>query len=225
MISNNHKSPLILLEGIDGSGKSSAYVRLQKVLQAFHANLLVVYTKEPDRNRPIGKEIYQILEGNHPGFKFDQMSSFHMQSFYIEDRVCNYRENIIPSLQNGRCIIQDRGVPSSFCYGADSHKDFYDFMGLHDRVFSASQVPFVWPDMIVVFDVPAELAIARMKKSGKKLDEFETITKLEKVRLNYLEFVRKYSNCVIVDGTSENQEAIFIEMRKHVFPVLGIKEP
>src|SRR3989344_2590931 len=155
MIPNPNKSKLIVFEGIDGSGKSEQYSRIQHYVQAYLPRVSVKYCKEPDVNRPIGKEIYDILEGKHQEFKLENMKAFHMQAFYIEDRMSNYRDNIIAGLQKGSHVMQDRGVPSSLCYGSETPNDFYDFMGLHDRVFSAAQVPFFWPDLILIFDVPA----------------------------------------------------------------------
>lgn len=217
MIPNNHKAKFIIFEGIDGSGKSSQYDLLRKHLASNYPNLPAVYPKEPDKNRPIGNEIYQILKGQHSAYQLDKMRPYHMQAFYIEDRMFNYRENIIPALQRGIHVIQDRGVASSFCYGAKSPDEFYDFMGLHDRVFSAAQVPFIWPDLILIFDIPAETAIKRMTKAGKIKDGFEQKKKLELVRSNYLAFAKKYPNCVVVDGKPSG-EKIF----KKTFSIVSV---
>src|SRR3989344_66220 len=154
MIPNPHKAKFVLYEGIDGSGKSEQYLRTQTYLKAYFERLAVRYLKEPDRNRPIGKAIYDILSGQHPDYDLGKMRSYHMQAFYIEDRMGNYRENIIPSLQSMTHVLQDRGMVSSFCYGAQGPDEFSDFMGLHNRVFSAAQVPLIWPDLVLIFDIP-----------------------------------------------------------------------
>ncbi len=222
MIPNNHKTKFIVFEGIDGSGKSSQYELLKKLLASRYPKLSAVYPKEPDKNRPIGNEIYRILNNQHPAYQLAKMRPYHMQAFYIEDRMFNYRENIIPALQQGQYVIQDRGVASSFCYGAKNPDEFYDFMGLHDRVFSAAQVPFIWPDLILIFDIPAEVALKRMTKTGKIKDGFEQKKKLRLVRRNYLAFAKKYSNCVVVNGIFPETE-VFEKTKSYVLLTLGFK--
>ena len=223
MIPNPHKCRFILFEGIDGSGKSQQYTRFQNLMRAFFPQIATAYAKEPDERRSIGKVIYEILNGRHPTYNLQQMQPYHFQAFYIEDRMWNYRMNIIPSLQNGIHLLQDRGVASSFCYGAQSPAEFYDFMGLHDRIFSAAQMSFFWPDMILIFDVPAEVAVERMKASGKQLDQFETVEMLKRVRDNYRAFAETYPNCVVVDGTAK-EEDVFIQTRTHLLSLLGLSE-
>lgn len=222
MIPNPHKCKFVLFEGIDGSGKSQQYARFQNLMRTFFPKVATAYAKEPDENLPIGKEIYQILNGTHPHYNLQKMQPFHFQAFYIENRMWNYRQNIIPSLQNGIHLVQDRGMASSFCYGAQSPDEFYDFMGLHDRVFSAAQMPLFWPDLILIFDVPAEVAVARMQASGKELDQFETVEKLKRVRDNYHAFAGAYPNCVIVDGTPKEEE-VFVQTKNHLLPLLDLE--
>src|SRR5262245_10233667 len=149
MIPNPHKTSFITFEGLDFSGKSTQYARIQNYLMANHKQLPVVYTKEPDDTIPSGKEIYQILRGEHPKYKIDDLDSFHMQAFYMKNRMINYRDKIIPGLQAGKHDLQDRGVASSICYGSRSPRDFCGFMGMHDLIFDAAGVPFFWPNVII----------------------------------------------------------------------------
>lgn len=223
MILNPHRSKLILFEGIDGSGKSEQYNRLKTFMRAYFPDIKIAYTKEPDVNRPTGGTIYQILKGQNSEFKFSEMASYHMQAFYIEDRIEDYRDYTIPNLQNGFHDFKDRGMPSSFCYGSDSSREFHDFLGLHNRVFSAAKVPLIWPDLTLIYDVPAELAIERMKRSGKQLDVFEQKNKLKMVRKNYHDFAKfpEFPNCTIIDG-SLSMEEVFIETKRLVLPLLGL---
>ena len=222
MILNNHQAKFIVFEGIDGSGKSSQYDLLREYFASHYSKVPIVYPKEPNKNRLIGSEIYQILKGQHPIYQLDKIRPYHMQAFYIEDRMLNYRENIIPALQHGKHVIQDRGIASSFCYGAKNSNEFYDFMGLHDRVFSVAQVPFIWPDLILIFDVSVETALKRMVKAGKVKDRFETGKKLKSVRRNYLAFAKQYPNCIVIDGTFTVEE-VLRKAKKHILEVLNLK--
>ena len=222
MILNNHKSAFITFEGIDMSGKSTQFNMLKNFLVDCHPKLQVIFTKEPDKNRCVGEQIYKILNGEHHEFNAKSMSPSHMQAFFIEDRMDNYRDNIIPALQQGKHVLQDRGVASSLSYGSENPKEFYDFMGIHDRIFSAGRVPFIWSDAIIIIDVPAEVAIERGKSEGKNLDIFENFEKLEKVRTNYRAFANMYHNCTVIDGTKDVND-IAKQVQAVVLPLLGIK--
>ncbi len=223
MIQNNHNAKFVVFEGIDGSGKSDQYDRIRNFMNSNFPEVVVKYSKEPDVNRPTGKSIYDILNRKHPEYDLKKMRSYHMQAFYIEDRMCNYRENIIPSLQNKIHVFQDRGMASSFCYGAKRPDEFYDMMGLHDRVFSAAKVPLIWPDLILIFDVPVEASLKRMRTGGKKLDQFETLRVLKRARKNYLSFAKIHSNCVVIDGTPK-EEKVFTQTKTHLLACLGLEQ-
>lgn len=223
MIPNPHKSKLIVFEGVDGSGKSEQYNRLKTFMKAYHPEVKVAYTKEPDINRLMGAAIYEILKGEHKYWKIDKMPPYLMQVFYIEDRIEDFRDFTIPNLQNGFHDLKDRGMASNLCYGAQTTSEFYDFLELHNRIFSAAKVPLIWPDLTLIYDVPAELAVERMKQGGKELDAFEQINKLELVRKNYyaLSQLPEFPNCKIIDG-SLSVEEVFTETKKLVLPLLGL---
>ncbi len=221
MISNPFKTAFGVFEGIDYSGKSEQFERTKTFLTAYHERLPVTYAKEPDRTRPTGATIYEILEGKHQEYRLENLSPSHFQTFYIEDRMLNYRSNILPALFRGRHVIQDRGAASSFAYGADSPKDFFDFMGMHERIFSAAEMPFIWPDFILIFDVPVDVALARASQASRAKDKFEVGEKLERARANYLAFAQHYPNCHIIDG-DRKPEDIFVEVKGYVYQALGL---
>lgn len=221
MIHNPHKSKFIIFEGIDHSGKSTQFDRLQRYLAQAHPDFPVIYCKEPGEDRPSGKQIYDILHKKDSEYDIDSMEPFHMQGFYIKDRMHNYRDNIIPALQSGKHVLQDRGIPSSLSYGSKTPDEFYGFMGLHDLVFAAALVPLFWPDKVLIFDVPADVAVARQKKTSKPFDAFELEAVLSRARTNYLAFAEKYPNCVVIDGT-RSEEDIFTEVKTILSPFLGI---
>ncbi len=221
MIPNPHKTAFLTFEGIDFSGKSTQFERLKKFLTTNYPDLPVIYTKEPDINRPSGKEIYQILNGEHPIYNINNMEPFHMQAFYMKDRMINYRDNIIPGLQGHSHVLQDRGPASSLCYGSSGAKDFHGFMGMHDLIFSAAAVPLIRSDLTLIFDVPADVAIARGKESGRKMDALEDLGTLTRVRNNYLEFAKQYPNCAVIDGTKDEQ-TVYQEVLFLISPLLRI---
>lgn len=223
IIPNPFKSKNIAFEGIDGSGKSTNYTRIQDLMGERYPEIGITYTKEPGSNRFFGRQIYQILNGEHPSLSLPRMGKSHFQAFYVEDRIENHRVKILPAHYRGEHVFQDRTALSSVCYGAESPEDFDDLFGLHDRIFSVAGIPLIWPDKIIIFGVPAEVAVERLNRPDRSRDVFEQIEKLERVRSNYLAFAGLHPElCCIIDGQAGVDE-VFRYTKEEVFKVLGIR--
>ena len=221
MISNPYPGKFITFEGIDGSGKSEQYARSVSFLKAYFKDLKLALTKEPT-DQPSGREIYSILRKQHPTLKLSEMHSYQFQEMYFRDRVWNYRNRVIPWISSGIHVLADRG-PVSVVFGADSYANFDDLMNIQEQVFKYSGTDFIWPDGNIIYDVPVEVAMDRMLKSGKVLDQFEEIENLRRVRNNYLAFAQDYDNCYVIDGSKSPQEVF--EMTKNVlYFILGLTD-
>lgn len=219
MIVNPHPGKFISFEGIDGSGKSEQFTRVKNFINAYKKGVKWAETKEPT-DRPFGQEIYQVLNGNHPQFKLESMHPYHFQSMYFRDRVWDYKNRIIPALSSGIHMFSDRG-PASVVFGARHDGDFGPLMGIQEQMFLGAEVPFIWPDLILIYDVDVELAIHRLKKKGRVMDKFEQEENLQRVRENYLVFSRIYPNCIVVNG-SLTEDQVFKEAKPYIMNCLGI---
>lgn len=221
MQKNDYPSQLITFEGIDGSGKSHQLIRAKNYLASLQ--IPFVYTKEPT-DQPSGKLIYDLLNGrtntDFPDLRLEEMHRFHFQSFYFTDRVWNYKSRIVPSLRSGFHVLADRGIVS-VVYGAQSVEDFKPLIGIQEQFFLTAGVPFIWPDLNIIYDVPVEIAMVRLKEQGKVLDQFETRKMLYRVRENYLAFAKTYSNCVIIDNTGD-EHSVFTETKKLLAEILEL---
>ena len=110
------------------------------------------------------------------------------------------------------------------CFGISSYDEFRPLIAIEEQAFLGAEVPFVWPDLIVIYDVSADVARERMGIQGKELDEFEKDVSFQsRVRHNYLEFAKRYPNCHIIDG-SGTPEKVLGATKKVVFPLLGLSE-
>src|SRR3989344_1379526 len=219
MLSNPYPGKFITFEGIDGSGKSEQYARTVNFLKAHFKDLKFSLTKEPT-DQPSGQEIYAVLKGDHPFLKLSGLHPYHFQEMYFRDRVWNYKNRVIPWISSGINVLADRG-PVSVVFGADSPANFQDLMLIQERTFQQAGVPFIWPDGNIVYDVPAEVAIDRMRESGKVLDQFEQIENLRRVRENYLAFAKEHVNSYVIDGTKSPQE-VFEMTKRALYFILGL---
>ncbi len=223
MIINPYHGKYICFEGIDASGKSGQFARLKTWLRAYHEKQFkeIFFTKEPDVDHKSGKDIYDLLFGKHPTLKIEDLHPFEMQSRYFRNRIWHYRAKVLPNLAKEFHVISDRGV-ASLCFGVSSPAEFKPLMGIQEQAFEGTEVPFIWPDAILVYDVPADVARARNVASGKELDAFEKDLEFQmKVLENYLVFAKQYPNCHIIDGSGQPEE-VFVRTKEVLVPILGL---
>ena len=175
----------IMIDGIDGSGKSTV-TQLWKDYLAAQGNAVFdlkhywqttgkypephelnaydfIFSYEPTFVG-IGKVIREELIKNNTGYPARAI----VEAFSL-DRLILYKKIIIPMLNSGKVVIQDRGVSTSLAYQSLSGPEFTyekisEFVGnkmaLENR-----------PDHLVIAKISADQALARLQnRAGKKDD-------------------------------------------------------
>ena len=219
MIKNPYPGRFITFEGIDGSGKSDQFKMIREELIT-RAGLNVVFTKEPPNN-PVGVEIYDILRNHHPTVKLADLSELDMQRKYFLARRMQYQDLNLPVLRAGVHVLSDRGV-LSVAYGIRNIEELDHFLAVQRAMFDYHSVPFVAPDLNLIYDIDVNVALERLGKKERARDKFEQREKLEQARANYLAIAQRIPNCAVIDGSPSAQE-VFKATRKHVFRVLGLE--
>ena len=134
----------------------------------------------------------------------------------------HYRHLVIPKLMAGTHVISDRGVASKV-YGVNHPSDFAELSRLEGEMFKEASIPYIWPDAILIYDVPVSVAMERLKAKNVELDKFEQEQNLIKVRQNYLDFAGRFPNCRIIDGTAD-PITVFGETRRLLGEIFGVSE-
>lgn len=223
MAKNPYAGKFIQFEGVDASGKSEQFKRWRNVLQAYHEAQFrkMFFTKEPDIDHSSGIEIYDLLLKRHSTLNIIDLHPFEMQSRYFRNRIWHYRVKVLPNLTKEFHVISDRGV-ASMCFGVSSPLEFKPLMGIQEQAFEGAEVPFIWPDAILIYDVPADVARQRMLEQKKELDAFEKDMNFQmRVRANYLAFAKQYLNCYVVNGSGQPEE-VFAKTKEILVPILGL---
>lgn len=163
----------IAIDGINGCGKSKQANRLYGYAASKLGEDSVVLTKEPTQGI-YGRQIYKILKEKI------QTSPVEMAMLFALDRREHHRNVVDPAIQQGKLVIGDRCVASSYVYqypGIGSSK----FMeAIH------SDMPKYCPDVLVVIDVEPEKARLKVLSRGEPdLHEENTKQELE-ARIRYL---------------------------------------
>lgn len=145
----------IVLEGLEGCGKSTHTKRLGKHLNA-------VITREPGGTR-IGSLLRAILADTE-NTDLDRRTEALLMA---ADRAQHMAEVIQPALQRGQHVVSDRSIYSTLAYQGYGRQ-----LGTSDLLtISTWALNNRLPDMVIYIDVPTDVLNERLAK--RDLDRFE----------------------------------------------------
>lgn len=172
---------LIVIEGIDGGGKTTLARGLAQALEARGLELLL--TREPTD----GPEGRRLREAAARGLRFSPEEEL---SLFFEDRRRHVREVVKPALARGAVVVQDRSFYSTAAYqglrGLDRAAILRD-----SRAFAPE------PDLLIVVDLPVDVALQRAESRGEGRTAFEDEASLLQIRA----FFQSLPEAEPIDGT------------------------
>lgn len=162
MQSKNQTGKFITFEGIDGAGKSThiAYVagRLQEKLQ--ERSIKVICSREPG-GTPLGETLRALLLQHQMHLETEALLMFAVRREHLA-------QLIQPALERGDWVISDRFTDATFAYQGGGRKLPLDKLNALEQWVH----PNLQPDLTLLFDVPLEVARARLDAT-RDLDKFE----------------------------------------------------
>lgn len=206
MIVNPFPGKYIAYEGMDGCGKSTQCVKSVNFLSAGKEK--VRKAKEPNKEVLGGKLIYGLLFERGP-VGFSSMSPLQRQSHYFFNRMQHYLQVVIPALKAGINVLSDRSLVS-IALDMQNEGDLETLLAAEEYYFEMEEVPFIRPDLVIIYDVEPEIAIRRLsEKDERRRDFFEQPDKLPRTREAYREFAARFGDfCRVVDA-SEDADTVF----------------
>ena len=170
------KGLLITLEGIDGSGKSTAAKNIASRLAELMPERRLVLTAEPTNG-----EVGRILRAELARTGGEETSAAkRMQELFLfmADHAHHLIKTVLPSLEAGAIVLSDRYADSTFAYQGLTLRGI-----VHDPVPWIQNIYRPWnllPDKTLLFVLDPRSALQRMK-SRQGRQKFE--------RLEFLRFV------------------------------------
>lgn len=152
---------LVVLEGLDGAGKSTQVKKLKQYLESLFGT--IEYIHFPRYDAPVyGDLISRFLRG-----AFGSNETVHPQLvalLFAEDRH-GAAEEMKEALAEGRCVLLDRYVYSNIAYQCAKLSDGDEAKELREWIFNTEYGPFGLPvpDLNIFLDVPIEFVEAKLK--------------------------------------------------------------
>ncbi len=155
----------IVLEGIDGTGKSTQARRLGERFTARGRD--VVVSREPT-DGPWGAK---VRESGGSG----RLSPEQELECFIKDRRQHVEELIAPSLAAGKVVILDRYYFSTMAYQGARGFDSAEIRRMNEAFAPV-------PDLLLILDLDVDLALQRVGARGDTANEFEMRESLQRCR-------------------------------------------
>ncbi|MBX2812533.1 MAG: dTMP kinase [Myxococcales bacterium] len=191
---------LVVIEGIDGAGKSTLARNLAECLQAQGHH--VVATREPT-DGPFGRRIRALAASER-----DRIPADEEWRLFHEDRRIHVEELVRPALDAGRIVVQDRSWHSTVAYQGER--------GLERAMLQAAERRIAPdPDVLLVVDIPSDVAIDRIRSGRGCENAFEKVETLQRLRGVFVEF----EGAIVLDGLWPEDQLLELA-RSHVDDIL-----
>ena len=204
-------SKFFVIEGLDGSGKSTQVRRLAKWFS--EKNKPCFMTRQPSDDK-IGTLARSATYGAFPA------ENETLALLFAAEHYQHYREKISPALNRGEYVICDRYYYSNFVYqGVDSE--------ILQRIFAYNHaVMHVGkPDAVIFFDVSPEECMRRINENREQISIFEALDKLKTQHERYFalfERLRETENIIIIETENRDENAVFDKLMNKIEPLCSI---
>ncbi len=171
------KAIFITIEGIEGSGKSTAMLFIQDYLKKLEKNFIV--TREPGGTQ-LAEAIRQLLL--LPTLDEKMLGETELLLMFA-CRTQHTAHVILPALQAGQTVVCDRFIDATFAYQGAGRLIDVSYI----KKLEAWLTPNLLPTRTILLDIPTEVGLTRAKHRGPQdRIERETLDFHERVRLGYL---------------------------------------
>ena len=197
---------LIVIEGTDGSGKSTQFRLMSERLEAEHVSFQHIVIP---RYKEQSAALIRMYLGGQFGEKPSDVNAYAASSFYAVDRYASYKMDWGKWYEEGGLVLSDRYTTSNAVHQAskepeDKQSDFLKW--LYDFEYDKLGLPC--PDLTIYLDVPTDFTEKLLR--GR---EAATSTQAD---IHEKEFYGwTIINCV-KDGQMRSIEDIHEEIYRHV---------
>ncbi|WP_032093439.1 dTMP kinase [Necropsobacter rosorum] len=181
----------IVIEGLEGAGKTTA---LQTVVQTLHAAGVteLVFTREPG-GTPLAEKLRQLIK-----YETEEPITDKAELLMLYAARVQLVENVIkPALAQGKWVIGDRHDLSSQAYQGGGRRIDQELL----RTLKHAVLKDFEPDFTLYLDIEPAVGLARARGRGE-LDRIENqqLDFFQRTRARYLELVAADPKAVLIDA-------------------------
>lgn len=213
---------LIVIEGTDGSGKSTQFRLLTGRLEAEQVKFQKLVF--PQYSEPSSALIRMYLGGEF-GKSPSDVNAYAASAFYSVDRYASYRKVWGKWYEAGGLVVSDRYTTSNAVHQAskepeDKREDFLNW--LYDFEYDKLELPR--PDLVIYLDVPTDFTEKMLRH---RETETHTQADIHEQDMQYLATCRRMGRAAaehygwtvircVRDGAMRSMEDIHEEIYRHV---------
>ncbi|MBI2652934.1 dTMP kinase [Candidatus Woesearchaeota archaeon] len=200
----------IVVDGIDGSGKSEVIKLLHNYLFSKHKKYRILTTREPT-NGVYGNRIREILRKE----KVPTSNSKKLLELFVKDRQEHLKNTLEPFLKSSNehelnIVLCDRYYYSTIA--------FQSAQGLSTEELISKNKAFRKPDIAFILDVEPSIALKRIEY--RKKEKFEQLEFMEKIRGNFLKLPKLLDDNIKIIDASKSLDKVFESAKKEVDKML-----
>ena len=179
---------LIVIEGIDGTGKQTQATMLAEALRK--SGREVVQSFEPT-NGPWGKKLRESATTGRLSIE-DELE------YFINDRREHVEQLIIPTIESGGIVILDRYYFSTMAYQGP--------LGIGPQAIRVKNETFApQPDVLIILDLDVDIALQRIGVRDGEANEFEKRESLDFCRKLFLS-LKDETYAYVIDANTDITE-------------------
>ena len=178
---------LLVLEGLDGSGKSTQFELLLKVLRSRPGGAREV--KFPDYGSSSSALVKMYLNGEF-GSDPQAVNAYAASTFYAVDRFASFQKDWKADYERGVTILADRYATSNYIYqmGKLPEDRWEEYLAwVEDLEYAKLGLPR--PDQVIFLDMPVEVSQKLLSRRYRGDEEKKDIHE------NHLEFLEHCAKC------------------------------
>ncbi len=207
------KGLLIVLEGIDGCGKTTQINHLSKWLPQsglMPKNSKLHLTREPGGTE-LGAELRKLLLASHYVNTPEPIAELLL---YAADRAQHVSEVILPALRKGDWVLSDRFSGSTFAYQGFGRNLNLEIIEQLEKIATQD----ITPHISILLDISVKESLRRRRKYINDRIEEEGEDFLEKVSLGFRSLAQK-RNWITISANNDPQ-FISMEIQKSIYKYL-----
>lgn len=177
---------LIIIEGLDGSGKSTQIELLEEYLKG--NEIIYKKIKLPDYDSPSSTLVKMYLGGEF-GSSADDVNAYAAGAFYAVDRYASFNLGWKKDYESGTLIIADRYATSNSIYQMEKIEESkWDEYLEWSEDFEYNKLSIPRPDCVIYLDMPVEISQRLMTS---RYDGDENKKDVHEVNVDFLNKCRK----------------------------------